>query len=415
MHLLVVPSVVLGANFWTLISGMGLGGAVMSLFATFFILIPLSIPYEDFILKHALLGQNLDVWQQRSLVLDFRLVAMGLYLATILILGPRLFRRYEATGVRRELLGSASGGFDRFRMAFLQAGENPTLNLVRKELALHQVSFLLALGFCSLWLLLLGYLNVSALLRPASEFYWMVPSFQFDGHPIGYFLAPAAVYLVLIPVLVGASAVAEEKTLGTLVMNMTMPSLRSRQWIVKCGVALGTSFVLGVLLPLAMALLAEPLRVIILTSKAGREGVSADVFFFGMVPLIQITLTSIALWASSNSLNTLRAAGLGLGMTALVLIWSGVCVNLAEFFASTVERPSSTVFAGVSDSFKVLVAPVSSISFFMAILLAFQYLGYRRYKDLESDFWLQLKGIGGIFLFMLSALTLFGVLVTQLV
>src|SRR5437868_2044010 len=110
--------------------------------------------------------------------------------------------------------------------------------LIQKELQLQRSNFFLALGAVFLW----GILYVSASwarmpLTTQTTFGALIQAFYY------FLLLP--ILWILLPLTIGASIVAGERTLGVLDWAFALPASRSRQWIVKAAVAVILSFLLG--------------------------------------------------------------------------------------------------------------------------------------------------------------------------
>jgi ABC-type transport system involved in multi-copper enzyme maturation permease subunit len=167
----------------------------------------------------------------------------------------------------------------------------PFASLLKKELRLQQVSLLLAgvffliavIGFC-----------VLPLYRPLG---------------VGILGGDYGVFVLVLPLVAGAIAVAEEKGWGLSEWHLTLPPSACQQWSAKMLATLSTSTVLGLLLPAAMLLAGQPLL------RGNAPGSAAPpVYGLGAVVFGQLLFTSAAVYAASFSKTTLRAILAALGI-----------------------------------------------------------------------------------------------------
>jgi hypothetical protein len=162
--------------------------------------------------------------------------------------------------------------------------KNRTWLLVRNEFRLQQLTMTLAAVYVA------GYM-ATALLAPSRT----TISLDADVAQIAGILT--FLYSFFLAALTGAVASAEERQLGTHESQLLLPVSARRQWAVKAGVALGLTFVLAFLLPLAL------MRVLPLGSLTSRAP--------GILPLTA-TFLPIALLVCTTSLyiSTLSKSGL---------------------------------------------------------------------------------------------------------
>ncbi|MBN8246390.1 MAG: ABC transporter permease subunit [Verrucomicrobia bacterium] len=188
--------------------------------------------------------------------------------------------------------------------------------LVRKEMRLHVVPWLVAGIFCALWIL---WMVIRAL--------WPDDGPSDDGaSALPSAFGILAVIMGLMSLIVsGAACVAEERQLGTLDWQLTQPMSLSRQWWIKLGVALGLFVVLGVALPLALLVLgfgAEP----VLGNPSPDFPLILGLYGGGI-----LLVFALAAYASSFCRSTMKASatavalGLALGSVPFpVIAWMGV-------------------------------------------------------------------------------------------
>jgi len=198
--------------------------------------------------------------------------------------------------------------------------------LIRKELRLHEISLLItgcAVLICSV---IMAY-------RP---FYAAFSSEPFDHSlPSQLVVLVAVVAGLIIPMLVGAVSVAEERQMGLLEWHLTLPPSRFRQWLVKTLTAYGCSIVLGILTPTALVLVSEWLC----PASLDRAFIRGPAFGYLGFCSISLLLTTVCLVASSLSQTSIRAILLSLGTIALAGVTIGVmrAYNVDEYlFESTI-------------------------------------------------------------------------------
>ena len=169
----------------------------------------------------------------------------AIYLGATALAGWRVFERLEwreggAGGGSAPGLHALTGAWDRWlgRRWLRQAA---TAQLIRKELRLHVVPWLVAGILVGLWVL-------SLLVRkwaPESEL--GVAAANTSTVTLCAGILGAFIFLVT-----GASAIAEERVLGTLEWQWTQPISMARQWRIKVGVATALALTLGLILPTAL-------------------------------------------------------------------------------------------------------------------------------------------------------------------
>ena len=228
------------APFFTLISRSTLAGFVFTL------AVPMAL--------YLILQTVLDVYHARvypDLVDRSReekalLWAGGvIYLGATALAGWRVFRRLEwreggAGGGSAPGLHALTGAWDRW-IGRRWLGQAATAQLIRKELRLHVVPWLVAGILVGLWVL-------SLLVRkwaPESE----LGVAAANTSTVTLFAGILGAFIFLVT---GASAIAEERVLGTLEWQWTQPISMARQWRIKVGVATALALTLGLILPTAL-------------------------------------------------------------------------------------------------------------------------------------------------------------------
>jgi hypothetical protein len=166
----------------------------------------------------------------------------AIYLGATALAGWRVFERLEwreggAGGGSAPGLHALTGAWDRW-LGRRWLGQAATAQLIRKELRLHVVPWLVAGILVGLWVL-------SLLVRkwaPESEL--GVAAANTSTVTLCAGILGAFIFLVT-----GASAIAEERVLGALEWQWTQPISMARQWKVKVGVATALALTLGLILP----------------------------------------------------------------------------------------------------------------------------------------------------------------------
>ena len=291
------------APLYTLVTRSTLAGAVFSLVITMAILVLASAGTTAWVRSHPdFFAEGWGTMAQSEATERFLMICwslgMGLFCIFALVVGRRKFIRMEAIDSRgRELalpqwLTAPLSGVD-FSLPGAPSGN--LVRLIRKELGLHHVSLLLASLLVVLW----GGGMVARLV-----------GLDLAKEP-GALWPPIFGYMVLVPLLCGAVACAEERTMGTLEWHLTMPASTGRQWLIKCIVALGLSFVLVGILPLGL---------VFGWGLWGDADLWSGVTLQGIVRLwgVLLVLTSLGLYASSFARNTVKAALWGVGFWCLL-------------------------------------------------------------------------------------------------
>jgi hypothetical protein len=226
---------------------------------------------------------------------------LGLYCAAVTWAGYIQFKQLEVFDTTARELSLPAGLEAALARPFARASAclpGPFASLLRKEFRLQQVSFLLAgvffiiavMGFC-----------VAPLYRPLGQ---------------GIVGGDYGLFMVLLPLVAGAMAVAEEKGWGVAEWHLTLPPSGRQQWSAKMLAVLPTSVVLGLLLPAVVFLPGEQLL-----RGEGPGPAIPPVHVLGAFVLGQLLLTSVAVYAASFSKNTLRAI-----LTAFAILIGGYCI-----------------------------------------------------------------------------------------
>ncbi|MEN9674903.1 MAG: hypothetical protein RIS76_799 [Verrucomicrobiota bacterium] len=188
--------------------------------------------------------------------------------------------------------------------------------LVRKELRLHVVPWLVSGVLVGLWALLVA----TRILVTDEETVRALATVEVPA-------ILAALMGVLILLVSGSACVAEERQLGTLDWQLTQPLTVARQWRVKVAVALGMALICGVALP-----------VVLLAITYG-PGLFAGLFDANGIPLaiysgVALGIHFIAVYASSFSRSTMKATAAAIGIMAGLCL---VALPVVVFVKSRVD------------------------------------------------------------------------------
>jgi hypothetical protein len=163
--------------------------------------------------------------------------------------------------------------------------QGPVWLLVKKELHLQQMTFVIAALYIVCW-------AAAALMER------FVPEF-----PVDFPLWPVTIlYFALLSLVIGSLASAEERQFGTLEWQVLLPMPMWRQWMLKVAVVIGLAFVLGVVVPIALSYVhvSEYMRV---------QGAALwhDKWFLAHMTVTVVLMMSCGLYLSSLSTSGVHA------------------------------------------------------------------------------------------------------------
>jgi ABC-type transport system involved in multi-copper enzyme maturation permease subunit len=233
--------------------------------------------------------------------------------------GRRSFIQFEsADGQSQEIdLPQKLKGLAPFMTRFLPAYSGPMASLIRKELLLQRVSFMVA-GFMTLstaigWLL-----------------YRLYPS---DLTTTLTILFPILM-CVLTPLLTGSVAIAEERNWGTLGWQLTLPISPRKQWLIKFAVAGLSCFVLGIVLFVVLG------QISALITGTGFGPADPNKIVSTVVWMaVYLLMFGLMLYGSSISANVVRGILFGLG---LVMGIGSVAALIKEIMNRLMPRWAAT-------------------------------------------------------------------------
>ena len=160
--------------------------------------------------------------------------------AAVAIAAWRQFRRLQAIEGHRDLHMPAWLSPARSGAARGVRRQSPFWVMVRKELHLQQITFVVVAIYVVAWIALW------TLEHRAPE----VPRLPLQ--PL------TSLYLALIAVLTGSVASAEERHLGTLPSQLLLPLAAWKQWAIKSATALGLALMVGIVLPYVLYAIVPP-------------------------------------------------------------------------------------------------------------------------------------------------------------
>jgi hypothetical protein len=233
-----------------------------------------------------------------------------------------------------------------FRRATTARRYHPIWALVKKELNLQQLSFLLVALFLAAW-------GIVALL----------PYFV-DDMRVRPFMPLVNLYMPLMAVIVGATASAEERQLGTHESQLLLPIGAWWQWAIKTAVVLGLVLLLG---------LALPLLLIAITPGAAdvRSGMPTPARAAG----IELSLAAGSLYASSLASSGLKALVSVLPAIALSMVYAQMVIWILLEAFRPIRR--TRVPASVAGSIDVLLVA--------GLAALFIVLGFHNYRTSERS------------------------------
>lgn len=240
-------------------------------------------------------GPRVDDFQS-----DFFWTLMPAVWAIAAVSGWWLFGRLQLADARRYDLYLPSVSRSHARKV-----RRPLTALIHKELRLHG----LALAIVGIYLLVAGGVWVYHMWRPGPADQAMVPV--------------TVLSVVLLALVVGATASAEERHLGTRDGQLLLPIPAWQQWLVKVAVAFGITLTLAALLPTAVAAIVMERPANFLPDLRG---------FLATV----LVLTALSLYVSSLSTTAIHAVVLSVPLI-IGLWWMGI-VSSEILGRSMVER-----------------------------------------------------------------------------
>ncbi|MHB8520890.1 MAG: ABC transporter permease [Limisphaerales bacterium] len=245
------------------------------------------------------------------------------------------------------------GAGSRSRSVARPPGRKPLRALIRKEFQSHHIALLLGAGMLVAHLAVIGVRRMAfdatqpnEILHTCLEFWW-------------------ALWFGL-PFLVGSTAVAEERKLGTLEPQLCLPTTRRAQFAVKLGVALLLGIFLGGFMPVVTE------AVFGVVPGTLRNDASTNLW----TPLLLIcsvagAITVVSFYASTFTRNLLQAMGVAV-VVGLALMAFGAWVLQAAF--------------GGFNSPRLWVGPLVVYIGLPALLVTVLWLAFRNFKHVYVGF-----------------------------
>ena len=314
------------APFFTLISRSTLAGFVFTLTVPMALYLILQTLLEVY---HARVYP--DLLYRSSEEQEVLWAGGAIYLGATALAGWRVFRRLEwreggAGGSSTLGLYALTGAWDRW-LGRRWLGKPATAQLIRKELRLHVVPWLIT-G------ILIGFWGLSLLIRkwaPESE----LGVAASNPYTVTLYAGILGVFIFLVT---GAGSIAEERVLGTLEWQWTQPIPMERQWRIKVGVATALALTLGLVLPAALVWLGFDAEA--LDTAFGQPDWEPIAAYAAAL----VALFATSLYASSVSQSSMKAVALtpmllaSLWSVGALTIW-GVGVMLDDQWGHPWEFP----------------------------------------------------------------------------
>jgi hypothetical protein len=331
-----------------------------------------------------------------------------IYLGAMTLASWRVFKRLEwreggAGGGSTPGLYALSGAWDGW-IGRRWLGKPSTAQLIRKELRLHVVPWLIA-G------ILIGFWGLSLLIRKwAPESEWGVAA----ANPYTVTLY-AGIFGTFVLLATGASAIAEERVLGTLEWQWTQPIPMARQWRIKVGVAAALALTLGLILPATLVWLGFDAEALDATfGQTERQPIA-------VYAMALVALFATSLYASSVSQSSMKAVALtplllaSLGAAGALTAW-GVVTVIDQYWGNLwlwtdLDRLSDPALLNQMPPAWLPTGPnLRSITQFGAIVIGGIWVGFlvrnsrlnaQRLRSTGSAVWLQWGRLSGALLLTL--------------
>jgi hypothetical protein len=391
------------APFFTLISRSTLAGFVFTLAVPMALYLVLQTLLDVY---HARVYPDLVDRSREELALLW--AGSVIYLGAMTLASWRVFKRLEwreggAGGGSTPGLYALSGAWDRW-IGRRWLGKPSTAQLIRKELRLHVVPWLIA-G------ILIGFWGLSLLIRKrAPESEWGVAA----ANPYTVTLY-AGIFGTFVLLVTGASAIAEERVLGTLEWQWTQPIPMARQWKIKMGVATALALTLGLVLPAALVWLGFDAEALDATfGQTERQPIA-------VYAMALVALFATSLYASSVSQSSMKAVALttlllaSLGAAGALTAW-GVVTVIDQYWGNLwlwtdLDRLSDPALLNQMPPAWLPTGPnLRSITQFGAIVIGGIWVGFlvrnsrlnaQRLRSTGSAVWLQWGRLSGALLLTL--------------
>jgi ABC-type transport system involved in multi-copper enzyme maturation permease subunit len=307
-----VPVVaLLGTPFLTLFGRSTIGAVVLSL----------AIPFLLYAACDALVlwGYRLELYQVQILedqIVDAVLAQRTVRFFAIMLascsamacwLGYRRFQKLEVVDLFDRQIRLATPLhelFDRFLTRLFSTSPKFVRALFRKELRLQQSAMSLTVISGIVQIVVLIFIRTA---HPKDPQTWLI--------------APLIIYAMLTPLLIGASAVAEETKLGVRGWQLTVPVSARSQWFIKVFSVVGLTILLAGIVPLMWSVVGN--------FVSASLPISFEPTALSTAGTLQVVAAIIAFYCSSFNRDTLRAL---LTATALIGGFASFAALVHHFF-----------------------------------------------------------------------------------
>jgi len=244
-----------------------------------------------------------------------------------------------------------------------------------KELQLHSVSLFCAVGLFALHI-------IAICLRPLVKTH---------PHPIGELVSDGFCLLwLMMPVIIGGMAVAEERKLGVMESLLCLPASRRLQFAIKFSMALFFGTLLGGVMPLVLEKIASEFGAPNFIFDGHGDAPLQHNWFVIFVLIGTAVLTFVAFFASTLSKNFLHAVGVAVA-TAL---------GCGLFFAFTVfVAEHNTTFFGITP-WHSLLPVIIAIPVIVATLFWLAWLNFKTIHEDRRMWWRNIFWISGALVFI---------------
>ena len=289
---------------------------------------------------------------------------------------------------RAQEVGWTGGTISFSTWKYFDAGEKPSAKrkkrgavvaLFVKELQLHSVCL-----FCAIALLALHIIAI--LLRPFD-----------NAHPVGELASNGFCLLWLImPLIIGGMAVAEERKLGVMESLLCLPASRRVQFAIKFFMALFFGTLLGGVMPLALEKIAGALGAPNYFFDGGGDHPLQENWFIAAVIIGTMTLSFVAFFASTLTRNFLQAVGVAVA----TVLGCALFIALITF----VNTHNDTVFFGVTLWHSILPI-IIAIPVIAATLFWLAWLNFKTIHEDRRMWWRNIFWIAGALIFTVVSST----------
>lgn len=301
--------------------------------------------------------------------------AVGIYFVSTFWLSRRLFYRAQDVGWSGGVItlpewkwfGATSGA------ANLPRKRKPIFALLKKEFQLQQVSLIGAAGLFALHLGVIAWRGVHTFEKDSAgevltSIFWML--------------------WLIIPVVIGCMAVAEERKLGVMEGQLCLPVSRRLQFIVKGFLVLMVGILLGGAMPIFLESIATTIGVQNQIFKPENHPGQFGVFIFQFsIVALSLWLALVSLFASSLARNFLQAIGYAIvTFVGCVLIYTTPGNGRVIFFNLISAQTILPIVIGVP-----------------TIIVTLLWLAYLNFKNFRDGWYLWRRtvlGFAGAFVFV---------------